>query len=101
MENKAFGNSPFKRYQGTDEEICEIRCYLEPSCVAYSYGPVNDELSVCEMSDSQPSLGELQSRNGFIYRSIHMVRKLKAVYNYFSYYKKSVRCYNSYSDGYR
>ena len=62
--------------------------------MAYSYGPVNDESSVCEMSDSQPSLGELQSRNGFIYRSIRMVRKLKAVYNYFSYYKKSVKCYN-------
>ena len=69
--------------------------------MAYNYGPVNEESSVCEMSDSQPSLGELQSRNGFIYRSIHMVRKLKEVDNYFSYYKKSVRCYNSYSDGYR
>ena len=79
MKNKALGNNPFKRYQGTDEEICEIRCYLEPSCVAYSYGPINHESSVCEMSDSQPSLGELQSRNGFIYRSMLMVRKLKVL----------------------
>ena len=56
--------------------MCEIRCYLEPSCVAYNYGPVNDESFVCELSDSQPSLGDLESRIGFIYRSIHMVSEI-------------------------
>ena len=44
--------------------------------MAYNYGPVNDESFVCELSDSQPSLGDLESRIGFIYRSIHMVSEI-------------------------
>ena len=79
MKNMALINHIIKRYQGVNKEMCELKCYLEPNCVSYNYGPLNDELSVCELSDthhSQVSSSELESRDHFIYRSIYKVRKL-------------------------
>ena len=47
--------------------------------MSFNYGPLNDDLFVCELSDThhlQVSSSELETRDGFIYRPIDMVSKL-------------------------
>lgn len=78
VENKVLRNHIIKSSQVTNEEICKINCYLEPSCVSYNYGPHNDGLFRCELSDKihlQASTNELETRSGFIYRQILTVSK--------------------------
>ncbi|XP_020614084.1 protein kinase C-binding protein NELL2-like [Orbicella faveolata] len=56
-----------------NEENCEINCYLEANCVSYNYGPAEDELYLCELSDKnhlQVPSDELEARRGFIYRPV-------------------------------
>ena len=77
-ENKVLRNHIIKSRKVTNEEICKINCYLEPNCVSYNYGPDNDGLFWCELSDkihSQASLNELETRHEFIYRPILKVSK--------------------------
>ena len=63
-----------------NEGNCQIYCYLEANCVSYNYGPAEDELYLCELSDKNhlqiPSV-ELEARHGFIYRPVTPVSKLK------------------------
>lgn len=63
----------------THQGMCEISCYLEPNCVSYNYGQLNDGLFLCELSDTnhlQASPNELAARDGFIYRPVVMVSKM-------------------------
>lgn len=63
-----------------NEENCEINCYLEANCVSYNYGPAEDELYLCELSDKnhlQVPSDELEARRGFIYRPVTPVSRLK------------------------
>lgn len=63
-----------------DEEICRINCYVEPNCASYNYGPVDNELYLCELNDKnhlQVPSDELEARDGFIYRLVFPVSKLK------------------------
>lgn len=63
-----------------NEEICKINCYLEANCASYNYGPVEDELYLCELSDKnhlQVPSDELEARYGFMYRPVIPLSKLK------------------------
>ena len=33
-------------------ELCELQCFLEISCQSYNYGPKENGVQVCELSDS-------------------------------------------------
>ena len=60
-----------------EEEMCEIKCYLEPNCRSYNYGLLTNGTFLCELSDTQHMQAlpnELEARNGFNYRSIEQVR---------------------------
>ena len=76
MENKALSNHVIKSDHVVNEEMCKINCYLEPNCVSYNYGPVNDGLFLCElnnMSHLQASSNELKDKEGFIYGPLYKV----------------------------
>ena len=48
--------------------------------MSYNYGPAEDELNLCELSDKnhlQVPSDELEERQGFIYRPVTPVSKLK------------------------
>ena len=75
-----------------NEEICKINCYLEANCVSYNYGPEEDELYLCELSEKnhlQVLSDELEARHGFIYRPVSPVSRLKQ--RWWSIYKKRVK----------
>ena len=59
---------------------CEINCYLEPNCASYNYGPEENGLYLCELSDKnhlQVPSNELEARHGFTYRPVIPVSRLK------------------------
>lgn len=76
IEGKVLTNYVFKSYQGINEEMCEINCFLEPGCVSYNHGTMGDGLFLCELSAREhmevPS-SELVTKDGFIYRAISIV----------------------------
>ena len=77
--NKVLRNHVIQSEQVPDEELCRLKCYLEPNCMSYNYGPLNDESFLCELNDkshSQTSPNELNTRDGFIYRPIFKVNRL-------------------------
>ena len=92
------------------EKNCQIYCYLEANCVSYNYGPAEAELYLCELSDKnhlQVSSDQLEERQGFMYRPITPVSKLKQRYQRSIYSKPVLHVYyllsivNSKSNSYR
>ena len=80
IENVLLISHVIKSERVLEEENCQIYCYLEANCVSYNYGPAEDELYLCELSDMnhlQVSSDELEERQGFIYRPVNPVSKLK------------------------
>lgn len=81
MENTVLSNHVIKSFQIADEEMCKIKCFLEPDCVAYNFGPRNElGFHLCELSERnhlQALPNDLQVKYGFIYRPITMVSNLK------------------------
>ena len=76
MDNKAPSNHVIRSVHIVNKEMCKIKCYLEPNCVSYNYGPGNDGLFLCElnnMSHLQASSNELEDRDGFTYSPIFKV----------------------------
>ena len=79
MKNKILINHVIQTYQVADEEMCRLKCYLEPNCVSYNFGPLNDGSFLCELSGKshlQAPSNELKERYEIIYRPIFMVRTL-------------------------
>ena len=79
MSNRALKNYVIKRYEGIDEEMCEIYCYLEPNCRSYNYGLVNNEIFLCELNNKhhlQALSNELEAKDEFKYRPIAMVSNM-------------------------
>ena len=77
LENKALINHVIISFREIEEEMCEIKCYLEPNCRSYNYGLLTNGTFLCELSDTQHVQAlpdELEARNGFNYRSIEQVR---------------------------
>jgi len=54
----------------TREDICNIRCFVEPSCLSFNVGALEDHQYLCEISDSDEVLNpeDLVPRVGFTYR---------------------------------
>ena len=78
------------------EENCQIYCYLEANCVSYNYGPAEDELYLCELSDKnhlQVPSDELEERHGFLYRPVAPVSKLKQRCPRSIYHKRVLHVY--------
>ena len=50
-------------------ELCELQCFLEISCQSYNYGPKENGVQVCELSDSDAIRDPLDwtTKQGFIY----------------------------------
>ena len=79
-ENMVLISHVIKSERVLKEENCQLYCYLEANCVSYNYGPAEDELYLCELSDKNPlqvPSDELEERHGFIYRPVTPVSKLK------------------------
>ena len=77
LENKVLINHVIIRFREIKEEMCEIKCYLEPNCRSYNYGILTNGTFLCELSNTQHMQAlpdELEARNGFNYRSIEQVR---------------------------
>lgn len=62
----------------TREDVCQIRCFLEPNCLSYNVGPLgNIDKYLCEISDSNDILhpGDLVQRLGFTYQGTKVLRE--------------------------
>ena len=42
----------FKRIDITSPDVCEVNCFVEPDCVSFNVGPLQDGKHRCELSDS-------------------------------------------------
>lgn len=71
-KNKILKNYVIRTDQVRDKDICELRCYLEPHCVSYNYGPRGGGTFTCElnsMTHLQVS-DSFEDKNGFLYTEI-------------------------------
>ena len=65
------------------QDMCEIRCYREPDCVSYNYGPKQNERPNCELNNRthlQVSADEFVTKIGYTYRDV-LVRERTLNYN--------------------
>ena len=69
----ALSNHVIRRDKVSNEDLCQLKCYLEPNCVSYNFGPSGDGVFVCELSDRSHqgvSSTDLRIRDGFTYSTI-------------------------------
>jgi len=79
----ALNNHVISSFHVPNEEMCRINCYMEPNCVSYNYGPLNDGAFLCELSDKihlQTQSNELEARSGFTYSPIFKVSRIYYFY---------------------
>ena len=72
-KNKILTKHVIRSEQAKDKDICEFKCYFEPNCVSYNYGPLGDGTFTCELSNRthlQVSPSYFEYRNDFLYRAI-------------------------------
>lgn len=71
VQDKALNNHVIMKINITREDICNIKCFIEPNCLSFNVGPLeNNNQYLCEISDSDDVLhpGDLAQRVGFIYQ---------------------------------
>ncbi|CAH3035589.1 unnamed protein product, partial [Pocillopora meandrina] len=62
-QNVALANHVIRSEQVFDRDICELKCYQEPNCVSYNYGPSGDgKLNACQ---SNPCKSNSTCQAGF------------------------------------
>ena len=72
-KNKILTKHVIRSEQAKDRDICEFKCYFEPNCVSYNYGPLGDEAFTCELNNRthlQVSPSYFEYRNSSLYRAI-------------------------------
>ena len=79
----------FKRITVLDEKSCEMKCYLESTCMSYNIvSSSKDGRLTCELSNSDHSMHpeDLKRRFGSIYQPFEVrFTKLKIARSYFSF----------------
>ena len=81
MKGYSLQGHVFKTFTVRRESTCEIRCFVEHSCVSYNIGPSHEDGSyVCELSDSDHEMHPeaLARRNGFSYRTTEVIKILES-----------------------
>lgn len=77
INHMILANNVVKSYRVTNQEICKINCYMEPKCVSYNYGPLEDGSFLCELNEKhhlQVPSNEFTARDGYIYSRILVSR---------------------------
>ena len=72
-KNKILTKHVIRSEQVLDKDICELKCYFEPNCVSYNFGPLGDGTFKCELSNRtrlQVSSSYFENQKDFIYRAI-------------------------------
>ena len=73
MKGRTLLNHVMIRIDIPREDVCSIRCFLEPNCLSYNVGPLeHSNRYLCEISDSTDVRhpGDLVQRLGFTYQEI-------------------------------
>ena len=79
-QNVALTNHIIKSEQVFDRDTCELKCFQDPNCVSYNYGPSADGNLLCELSDkthSQVPANDLKAKEDYIYCQITAVSNVK------------------------
>ena len=71
--NKALVKHVIRSEPVLSEGVCEIKCFLEPNCVSFNYGPLGDGAFKCELNNRthfQVSPSYQKDRKEFFYRAM-------------------------------
>ncbi|XP_078374668.1 uncharacterized protein LOC144658184 isoform X2 [Oculina patagonica] len=71
--DKVLVNHVIKSVKLQRQDMCEIRCYREPNCVSYNYGPMQNEKPWCDLNNStylQVSSSDFVTKEGYTYRDV-------------------------------
>ncbi|KAL9964973.1 hypothetical protein ACROYT_G028691 [Oculina patagonica] len=73
-KDKALENHVITSMQVRNQNVCELRCYQEPNCVSYNYGPTaSSETASCDLNNRthlQVSSSDFVSKDDYIYRYV-------------------------------
>ena len=63
------------KFDVSDEDRCQLRCYLEDSCFSYNFGPSGGGVHKCELNngDSASHPTDLVQRKGWVYRTAEVL----------------------------
>ena len=85
----ALSNHVIGIFNVNEEEICELKCYLEGSCFSYNFGSFQGNDFLCELNDADSTSHpeDLYPRDGFVYRkaeviNVHFVHRHKILSTY-------------------
>ena len=76
-KDKVLVNHMIRSMNLRNKDMCEIRCYQEPNCVSYNYGPMQTGTPRCELNNRtylQVSSDDFITREGYTYRDV-LVKK--------------------------
>ena len=79
LQDRALTNHEIIKINTTREDICKIRCFIEPNCLSFNVGPLDDNHQyLCEISDSDEALHprDLVPRRGFTYQGTQVFLNL-------------------------
>ena len=67
-----------KKIEITSPDVCEVNCFIEPDCVSFNVGPLQDGKHWCELSNSDHLLHpkDLVYRVGVTYVSFKVREKI-------------------------
>lgn len=71
--NKALIKHVIRSELVLSEDVCEIKCFLEPNCVSFNYGLLGDGAFKCELNNRthfQVSPSYQKDREEFFYRAM-------------------------------
>ena len=73
-QDETLENHVIKNMKVQSQQVCELRCYREPNCVSYNYGPTADsETASCDLNNLthlQASSSDFVSKEDYIYRHV-------------------------------
>ena len=78
VQDRALTNHVIIKINTTREDICNIRCFIEPNCLSFNVGPLGDHQYLCEISDSDEVLNpeDLVQRMEFTYQGTEVFLEL-------------------------
>ncbi|XP_078374907.1 uncharacterized protein LOC144658357 [Oculina patagonica] len=72
-KDKFLNNHVIRSMKVQSQITCELRCYHEPNCVSYNYGPVDSDMPSCDLNNRthlRVSSSKFVTKQGYTYRHV-------------------------------
>ena len=88
VQDRALTNHVIIKINTTRKDTCIVKCFIEPKCLSFNVGPLDNHQYLCEISDSDDVLypGHLVQRMGFTYKGTQVCLEFGQEYCCFPFF---------------